>query len=98
MKLVELMDEHFGRGNGKAVEAVLLSSPDLLAEWMLERRIISPANVWRLHFAAERTGSRFGPSSFPTIKYVFDDPETTPLEGVDRFANVSRLFSVGGTK
>lgn len=98
MTLVELMDEHFGRGNGKAVEAVLLSSPQLLAEWMTERRIISPANVWRLHFAAERTGSRFGPSSFPTVKYVFDDPETTPLEGVDRFANVSRLFSVGGTK
>ena len=98
MTLVELMDEHFGRGNGKAVEAVLLSSPQLLAEWMTERRIISPANVWRLHFAAERTGSRFGPSSFPTVKYVFDDPETTPLEGVDRFANVVRLFSVGGGK
>jgi hypothetical protein len=96
MKLVELLDEHFGHGNGEAVARVLRSNPEILAEWMTETRLLAPVNVWRVSFAAERSGSRHGPASFPTHKYIYDDPETTPLQGPDRFGTLARLCIVRG--
>ena len=100
MTLVELMDEHFGRGNGKAIEAVLLTSPTILAEWMTERRIIQPAHVWRRTFPPTASGSRNGPASLPSVDYLFKDPAIEPPT-VPRYSppgTITRLFTVGGAK
>lgn len=98
MNIEQLLDEHFGTNNGAAILAVLQSNPDALAEWLTETRIVRPASVWQLSYPAQRSHSRHGPASISSFQYVFDDPETVPLEGEQRFAKQARLYFVGGAK